>query len=158
MSSNEPSRAITPLAAKSRIFCRFGDDPPPRDQQIEENVVPLIYFAAGLEAAIGLLLLLSPSVAAVALFDGDLTAPGQGLGRLAGVALLALAAGSWPSQDKPSGSALRGLFAYNVLATALFLLVGIAGAGVGILLWPAAALHAVLTCLIGRIWFGATRV
>ena len=117
----------------------------------------LIFFAAGLEAAVGLLLLVSPSPVASSLFGAELPEPGQTLGRLAGITLLALAEACWPGPAAPKHSlaALRGLLTYNLLATAYFLYVGIDGRWAGVLLWPAAVLHAVVTALILRAWLVA---
>jgi hypothetical protein len=120
----------------------------------------LIFFAAGLEAAGGLLLLVSPSLVASSLFGAELPEPGQALGRLAGITLLALAAACWPGWPGPAApkhslGALRGLLTYNLLATAYFLYIGLDGRWAGVLVWPAFALHAVVTALILRAWLAA---
>ncbi len=112
----------------------------------------LIILAVALEAIVGVALIVSPSPAAVLVFGGALSAPGEAIGRLAGVALLALAVACSPSAAKGPSSDLRGLLAYNLLATIFFLSVGIDGRSVGVLLWPVVGLHAILTALILRAW------
>lgn len=120
-----------------------------------DAIVTLAFFAAALEAATGLVLIVSPSLAATLVFGADLSGPGLSLGRLAGIALLAFAVACWPASggDKQHGPAARGLLTYNLLATVYFLFVGAAGRWVGPLLWPVVVLHAVLTTLIFRRWF-----
>ncbi len=115
----------------------------------------LIFLAVAIEAAVGFALIVNPSLAASLVFGGGLSAPGEAIGRLAGIALLALAVACWPGAAKRSGPDLRGLLAYNLLATIYFLYVGIDGRSVGGLLWPVVALHAVLTALILRAWVAA---
>ena len=110
----------------------------------------LIFLAVALEAVVGVALIVSPSAAASLLFGGGLSAPGEAIGRLAGIALLSLAVACWPMVTKQQASDLRGLLAYNLLATIFFLSVGIDGHSVGVLLWPVVALHLVLTVLILR--------
>lgn len=110
----------------------------------------VIYFAAGLEAAVGLLLIISPSFVAEALYGADLSEPGVALGRFAGTVFLAC----WPEvgTGKRSAAAVRGLLTYNLLATLYFLYIGLDGRQVGMALWPVFALHAILTMLIVRAW------
>jgi hypothetical protein len=117
----------------------------------------LIYFAASLEAAVGLLLIISPSFVAEALFGADLSEPGQALGRFAGTVFVAFAVACWPEfgTGKRSPAALRGLLTYNLLATLYFLYIGLDGRQVGMALWPVFALHAILTMLILRAWLTA---
>ena len=117
----------------------------------------LVYFAASLEAAVGLLLIISPSFVASALYGADLSEPGLALGRFAGTVFLAFAVACWPEvgTGKRSPAALRGLLTYNLLATLYFLSVGLDGRHVGMALWPVFALHAILTMLILRAWLTA---
>lgn len=71
------------------------------------------------------------------------------LARVAGAGLLVLASGCgllW--QRKGAGAAFRVFLGYNVLATILLLAVGLAMAYAGVLLWPAVAVHVVLTALV----------
>jgi hypothetical protein len=105
----------------------------------------LIATAAAIEVLAGIILIVSPSLVARLVLNGDLNAPAEALGRIGGFGLLGLGLASWP------GSApLRGLLAYNVLAALFFIYLGVQGALVGVLLWPAAALHSVLAILLGR--------
>lgn len=48
--------------------------------------------------------------------------------------------------------AVRALLIYNLLATIYLLYLGVGGKLVGMLLWPAVALHAILTILVTRVW------
>lgn len=117
----------------------------------------LVYFAASLEAAVGLLLIVSPSFVAEALYGADLSAPGLALGRFAGTVFIAFAVECWPEAGtgRRSPAAMRGLLAYNLLATLYFLFVGLFGEQVGTALWPVFALHAALTMLLLRAWLTA---
>jgi hypothetical protein len=49
-------------------------------------------------------------------------------------------------------SAVRALLIYNLLATIYLLYLGVGGKLVGMLLWPAVALHAILMFLVTRVW------
>ena len=111
--------------------------------------------AAAVEAAAtGLLLIISPSLFGWLIFGAELSAAGQALGRLAGIALLGFTLASWPAAAAAShsASAVRALLIYNLLATIYLGYLGLAGQLVGILLWPAVALHVVLSILLGRAW------
>ncbi len=114
----------------------------------------LTAFAASLEAATGLILIIDPSVVAWLLLGGDLPVLGQAVGRVAGFALLALGVACWPAPDPASRKgAVRGLLTYNVLAAIFFMYLGIRGQLVGVLLWPAAVLHGALAILLARIFY-----
>jgi hypothetical protein len=108
--------------------------------------------ATGVEVATGLVLIILPSFAARLLFGAGLTEPGQALGRFTGIALISLALacseGRW---------ALRALLVFSVATTVYLAYLGAGGATVGILLWPAVALHAALTVLLIRTWFASAR-
>ena len=71
------------------------------------------------------------------------------IGRVAGIALLSLGFGCWMGrQEEDGGWALFALLIYNSLVTIYLTLVGFGTEFVGMLLWPAAALHAALTALL----------
>lgn len=114
----------------------------------------LINFAAATEAAVGVILVIDPSLVGRLLLGADLSSVAQAVGRIAGFALLALGLACWPGPEPPSrrSAAARGLLAYNVLAAIFFLYLGIGGELVGLLLWPAVALHAALAILLARLF------
>jgi hypothetical protein len=88
-------------------------------------------------AATGLILLLGPVLFGRLVLGGELSEPGQAVGRLGGIALLGFALTSWP--DPSSRSVTRAMLAYNLLATIYLGYLGIVGKSVGVLLWPAVA-------------------
>jgi hypothetical protein len=103
--------------------------------------------AAAIEtAATGLILLLSPVLFGRLIFGGELSEPGQALGRLTGIVLLGFALTSWP--DPSTRSVRRAMLIYNLLATIYLCYLGVVGASVGVLLWPAVALHLIFTVLL----------
>jgi hypothetical protein len=76
------------------------------------------------------------------------------LGRFAGTVFLAFAVACWPEvgTGKQSAAAVRGLLTHNLLATLHIPYIGLAGRQVGMAVWPAVPLHAILTMLIVRAW------
>ncbi len=79
------------------------------------------------------------------------------LGRVAGFGLFSLGLACWPGANASGSPVRRALFAYNLLVTVYLLYLGIDGEWVGILLWPAVALHGVLTLLLAGAWLLDTR-
>lgn len=112
----------------------------------------VIAVAAAVEVAAGCVLIVSPPLVAHLVLNGDLNAAGEAIGRIGGFGLLALGAACWPGSFTANGKngAIRGLLAYNALASLFFIFLGVRAALVGPLLWPAAILHAVLTVLLAR--------
>ncbi len=110
----------------------------------------LLIATAALELGAAVALLCCPSFAATLLLGTPLeTVATVALGRVAGVALLALAIANWLAQYDAQSCAARavvsGMVIYN-LGVAIVL--GVAGTQlhpVGIALWPAVALHAAMT-------------
>ena len=103
--------------------------------------------AAAVEAAAtGVILLLSPVLFGRLILGAELSEPGQALGRLTGIALLGFALTSWPGPSAPSVN--RAMLTYNLLATIYLCYLGIVGKSVGVLLWPAVAVHVLLTVLL----------
>ena len=114
----------------------------------------LINVAAAVEIAAGLIFMISPSLVARLVLNAELSAAGEAVGRVGGFGLLGLGLACWLG-SAPVGAksaAIRGLLAYNVLAAIFFTYLGVQGTLVGILLWPAAALHAILAILLGRVF------
>ena len=106
-------------------------------------------FAAIAEAATGLALLVLPSVIGQLLLGAELTGLTISLGRVTGIALIGLAVACLP------GRALVGMLTYSTLVTLYLGYLGLTGVFVGILLWPAVVLHAVLTLLLVRTCLSA---
>ena len=112
--------------------------------------------AAGLEALTGLALIVAPSVLGRLLFGSDLNAAGEATGRICGFVMLCLAAGCWPrAGESGRHQVLVPLLALSWLAAAFLLATALIGANVGLLLWPAAALHLILAVLLTWTWASA---
>ena len=114
----------------------------------------LLVFAALLEALTGLALLAYPPLVIRLLFNSNIAGAGALMSHLAGISLIALAMACWPDRDT-----LRpfcGMLIYGVLAALFLVYVGVTGR-VGILLWPAVALHAALSLLLVRAWMKERR-
>ncbi len=112
----------------------------------------ILAFASIVEVGTGLALLVDPQIV-VALLVGPSTPVEEiPMGRLPGIAILALGLACWPNggHAERGSPALRGMLVYNALI-ALFLIylfkIGHLG---GVLLWPGVALHAVVALLL--IW------
>ncbi len=113
--------------------------------------------AAAVEAAAtGVILLLSPVLFGRLVLGSELSEPGQAVGQLGGIALLGSAFASWP--DPSARSVTRAMLTYNLLATIYLCYLGIAGKLVGLLLWPAVALHLLFTVLLAAERVAARRV
>jgi hypothetical protein len=106
----------------------------------------LLTLAAVAEAATGLTLIVVPSLVGRLLLGAELAGIALPVARVAGIAIMALGFACWP------GPPLLGMLTYGTLVTLYLLYLGITGDWVGPLLWPAVALHAVLTFLLARSW------
>jgi hypothetical protein len=105
----------------------------------------LIVAAAG-EAAIGLALLIVPSLVGQLLLGENLTGVAIPVARVAGIALIGLGVACWP------GPPLVGMLTYSALVALYLAYLGFAVGLTGIFLWPAVALHAILSVFLGRLW------
>ena len=105
----------------------------------------LIVAAVG-EVATGLALLIVPSLVGQLLLGESLSGVAIPVARVAGIALIALGIACWP------GPPLAGMTTYSVAVTMYLSYVGLTGHLAGRLLWPAVALHAILTILLARSW------
>ncbi len=103
----------------------------------------LVLAAVG-EVATGLALLIFPSLVGRLLLGEDLAGIAVPVARVAGIALAALGIACWP------GPARIGMLTYSAAVTLFLVYLGLAGGVGGILLWPAVALHAILTALLLR--------
>jgi hypothetical protein len=108
--------------------------------------------SAILEAVTGLALMIAPGLVARLLLGDEPSEAGIALGRVAGLALLSLGVACWPGLSIVGSNrpALRALLTYNSLITCYLLYLGMSSERIGILLWPAVVLHAVLTFFLAR--------
>ena len=104
----------------------------------------MLVFAAVSEAATGLALLIVPSLVGRLLLGDVLRGVAIPVARVLGIALIALGFACWP------GTPLVGMLTYGAAVTLYLAYVGSAGGSSGVLLWPAVALHAVVTTLLIR--------
>jgi hypothetical protein len=110
----------------------------------------LLALAAVLEALTGLVLIVCPSIVVKLLFGADIAGIAVVTSRFAGLALISLGVACWPCRS--ASYALYGMLTYGSLATLGLLYLALGGRWNGPLLWPAVALHAVLTLLLARAW------
>jgi hypothetical protein len=109
----------------------------------------VLVVAAIAEAVTGLALMVIPSLLGRLLLGEELAGVAIPVARVAGIALIALGIACWP------GPPLVGMLIYSAAVTLYLAYLGFAGGFAGAFLWPAVALHAVLSILLGRAWFGA---
>ena len=117
-----------------------------RDRPTEAFYEMVLIFAAVAEAATGLALLIVPSLVGHLLLGEELTGVAIPVARVAGVAVIALGIACWP------GPPLVGMLTYSALVTLYLAYLGFASGLTGVFLWPAVALHVVLSILLGRAW------
>jgi hypothetical protein len=106
----------------------------------------ILIFAAVAEVLTGLALLVVPSMVGQVLLGQQLAGVAVPVARVAGIALIALGIACWPATP------LLGMLAYSSMALLYLGYVALAGEFVGVLLWPAIVLHAILSILLGWAW------
>jgi hypothetical protein len=109
----------------------------------------ILMLAALSEALTGLVLFAYPPIVIRLLFGSEIAGAGVLISRIAGISLIALGMACWP--DHNTFRAFFGMLTYSLLAMLYLVYVGVNG-GAGILLWPAAAAHAVLSVLLLLAW------
>src|SRR5262249_49529780 len=102
----------------------------------------VLFFAACAEIITGLALLLVPSLVGHLLLGEELTGIAIPVARVTGSALIALGIACWP------GPPLFGMLSYSAVVALYLAYLGFAGGFTGVFLWPAVALHIVLTVLL----------
>jgi hypothetical protein len=98
--------------------------------------------AAVCEAGTGLALLVVPSLVGQLLLGQPLAGIALPVARVAGIALIGLAIACWP------GPPLVGMLVYSASVMLGLAYLGVAGDLTGVLLWPAVALHLILSALL----------
>ena len=108
----------------------------------------LLKLTALIEAATGLGLIGVPAVVVRLLLGADISGASIPLGRVAGAALLALGVACWLASYDEQSCAARGVVTamviYNLGTVAILGASGIGSQPVGVALWPAVILHAVM--------------
>src|SRR3954465_7435568 len=109
----------------------------------------LLIVTALVEAAAGLILLVSPPLVVAFLLGASLDSPAAlVVARIAGAALLSLGCACWLARNDGPNRAVPGLVAalllYNSVAVAVLATAGVGSRLVGVLAWPTIALHAAL--------------
>jgi len=119
----------------------------------------LLKLTAIVEAATGLGFIVLPSLVVRLLLGAPLDSPAAViLGRVAGVALLALGLTCWLARDDTTSRATRGIVGamllYNVGVAALLVLANFGYGLHGFALWPAVVLHAgmAIWCVGARLF------
>jgi hypothetical protein len=113
---------------------------------IGPNPKSLLSVTGALEAATGLVLLVAPSMPVELLLGAAPGTPaGVTIGRVAGVALLALGVACWLARADAASRAAKGLVAamllYNVAVAAILVLAWTSLGLSGIALWPVILAH-----------------
>jgi hypothetical protein len=112
----------------------------------------VLIFAAVAEAAMGLALLIVPSLVGRLLMGVELTGIAIPVARVAGIALIALGFACWPGPPR------AGMLIYSAAVMLYLAYLGVTGGLTGILLWPAVILHAILTALLARASTASSRL
>jgi hypothetical protein len=114
----------------------------------------VLAFSAVVEIATGLALMIHPVMVVPLLLGANESDATALLGRVAGIALLALGLACLPSRRyADTGSpASRAMLSYNALIALYLAYLGAVGHVGGPLLWPAVALHAGVALLLGWKW------
>jgi hypothetical protein len=110
---------------------------------MKKNVLAL---AAAAEAGTGLLLLAWPAIMVRLLFAAEISGAGVIMSRLAGIALIGLGVACWPGNS--AVQQLYGMLTYSALAMLYLMYIGVRGEAVGLLLWPAVVVHAIIVVLL----------
>jgi len=108
----------------------------------------VLVFAAIAEVVTGLALLIAPSIVGQWLLGEELTGVAASVARVAGIALIALGVACWP------GPPLVGMLTYSAAVTLYLAYIGLTGDLIGVFLWPAVVLHAILSIVLGAYFTG----
>ncbi|RBP17555.1 hypothetical protein DFR50_10246 [Roseiarcus fermentans] len=105
------------------------------------NVNRFLALTAAIEAGAGLALIAAPEAVVRLLLGAGVSGAAIALGRVAGVALLALGVACWLARGKETGALVSAMLIYNCGVAVVIGMAGLGSGTVGVLLWPAVALH-----------------
>jgi hypothetical protein len=114
----------------------------------------ILAFAAVVEVGTGLVLVIDPAIVVKLLLGADVAGVAIALGRCFGIALIALGLACWPGSQRAQSSlsAFRAMLIYNGLIALYLAYLGTIRHVEGLLLWPGAAMHAVVALLLVWTW------
>lgn len=115
----------------------------------------VLLLAAIAEGLTGLVALAAPSFVTRLLLGSEVTGISVALTRLAGAALIGLGVACLPMEGLRGRAA--GMAVYSALAALYLAVLGLGSEWSGRLLWPAAAIHALIALLLLRSLFGSSR-
>lgn len=109
-------------------------------------------FAVVVEVATGLALIFKPALVVKLLLGVEASGMEMVIGRCFGIALFGLSFACWPDRQRSESgtAAFRGMLIYNAVIAGYLAYLGTVGHLGGLLLWPGAILHAVVTGLLVR--------
>lgn len=112
----------------------------------------VLAFAAVVEVGTGLALMIDPAIVITLLLGANEAGQVAPLGRVLGIALLALGLACRPSRQRldDGSQAFQGMLTYNLLIAVYLAYIGTVGHLEGMLLWPGVVLHSVVALLL--IW------
>jgi len=109
----------------------------------------VLAFSSAVEAVTGLVAAFDPTLLAHLLFGSQVRTLPIPFARIAGIALMALAVACWPGRDAHGRLPARhAMLLYNAVVAIYLAYLALSPKLVGQLLWPAIALHAVVTVLL----------
>jgi hypothetical protein len=116
----------------------------------------ILAFSSVVEIGTALVLMLDPAIVVRLLLGVDIAGVGVAVGRCFGIALLALGIACWPPRQGEWGGfpAFRAMLVYNALIALFLIYLFVAEHLAGIMLWPAAVLHAAVALLLAWTWRG----
>lgn len=118
----------------------------------------LLVFTSVMEILVGLSLIIIPSVIVEMLFGINLSESVYILGRLSGIILLCFGIACLPFKENSEYNnytpSVRAMMSYNFLASVYFFFLIFSTKTVGILLIPAAILHAAISIYFAFLLFG----
>ena len=109
------------------------------------NARMLFNTSAAIEFLTGIGIFIAPAFAAGLLPGDGLNESGLAVTRILGIGLLSLGVSTWELADLPVRNTTRiGLTTYTLGAAAFLAVIGLSGATIGTMLWPAFGLHALI--------------
>ena len=109
----------------------------------------LFNVSAIVEALVGIALLFAPAYVIGLLLGDGLSLTGVAVSRVLGIGLISLGISAWETASQKTYHAPRvGICIYNVGVAGLLSILGTLGGMNGILLWPAAVVHALIGAMM----------